>query len=447
MKFVIIGGDAAGMSAASRAKRNISDLEVTVLEQTQDVSYSACGMPYNIADPDRDMDDLVVRHAHVFREKQGIDLRTGHRVECIDRTAKTVTGRDFEGREFEISYDKLLIATGASPIIPDLPGFDLPGVMALKTLEDGKKIKDFLRSQNVKKAVIVGMGYIALEMCEGLREREIEVHMIKPRPTFLPWMNPELASVIKEEVEVHGVGIHLGHKIDRIEESGSSLKVICPDLTIEGQAVLVAIGVRPNSEMAAGAGLELGPSGSIAVDRSLKTTDENIYSAGDCADAYHVVTGRKTWVPLALRANRAGWAVADNVTGKRTELEGIAGSAVFKVFDLQVARTGLSMDEAEKAGFDPIEVAVKTRSRAHAHPGSTTMHVQIVGDKKSGRLLGMQIVGREGAVHRIKAPSVALHCKMTVEAFSQCDLAYAPPFSPTWDPMLTAANQLVKKLM
>jgi NADPH-dependent 2,4-dienoyl-CoA reductase/sulfur reductase-like enzyme len=447
MKFVIIGGDAAGMSAASRAKRNLSDLEVTVLEKTQDVSYSACGMPYNIADPDRDMDDLVVRHAHVFREKQGIDLRTGHRVEGIDRTAKTVTGRDLKGREFDISYDKLLIATGASPIIPDLPGFDLPGVMALKSLEDGKKIKDFIRSQNVKKIVIIGMGYIALEMCEALRERDIKVRMVKPRPVFLPWMNRDLASVVKEEVEGHGVGIHMGHKIERIEESGKSLKVICQDFILEGQAVLVAVGVRPNSEMAAREGLELGPSDSIAVDRTLKTTDENIYSAGDCADAYHVVTGQKTWVPLALRANRAGWAVADNVTGKRTELEGIAGSAVFKVFDLQVARTGLSMDEAEKAGFDPAEVVVKTRSRAHAHKGSTTIHVQIVGDKKSGRLLGMQIVGREGAVHRIKAPSVALHCKMTVEAFSQCDLAYAPPFSPTWDPMLTAANQLVKKMM
>ncbi len=447
MKFVIIGGDAAGMSAASRAKRNLPDLEVTVLEQTQDVSYSACGMPYNIADPDRNMDELVVRHAHVFREKQGIDLRTGHRVESVDRDAKRVSGKDLQGAEFEISYDNLLIATGASPIIPDLPGFDLPGVMALKSLEDGKRIKDFIGSQDVKKIVIIGMGYIALEMCEALRERDIEVHMVKPRPILLPWMNPEMASVVKEEVESHGVGVHLGHKIERIEASGNSLKVVCQDLVLESDAVLAAIGVKPNSEMAAAAGLELGPFNSIAVDRTLRTTDEDIYSAGDCADAYHVVTGEKTWVPLALRANRAGWAVADNVTGKRVELEGIAGSAVFKVFDLQVARTGLSMDEAQKAGFDPIERMVKTRSRAHAHPGSTTMYVQIVGDKKSGRLLGMQIVGREGAVHRIKAPSVALHCKMTVEAFSQCDLAYAPPFSPTWDPMLTAANQLVKKLM
>lgn len=446
MKFVVIGGDAAGMSAASRAKRNLPDIEVTVLEQTEDVSYSACGMPYNIADPDREMDDLVVRQAHVFREKQGIDLRTGHRVESIDRAAKTVMGLDLKGREFEIPYDKLLIATGGSPIIPDLPGFDLPGVMALKSLYDGRRIKAFIRSQDVKKVVIIGMGYIALEMCEALRERDIEVHMVKPRPAFLPWMNQDLASVVKEEVERHGVAIHLGHKIERIEEADSSLKVICPDLSLEGQAVLVAVGVKPNSAFAKDAGLELGPSNAIAVDKTVRTSDENIYAAGDCADAFHVVTGQKTYIPLALRANRAGWAVADNITGKRVELEGIAGTAVFKVFDLQVARTGLSVAEAEKSGFEPVENMIKSRSRAHAHPGSTTIFVQTVGDRKSGRLLGMQMVGEEGAAHRINAPAVALHRKMTVYEFSQCDLAYAPPFSPVWDPMLTAANQLIKRM-
>jgi len=446
MKFVIIGGDAAGMSAASRAKRNKPDLEVTVLEKTPDVSYSACGMPYNIAEPDRDVDDLVVRHARVFREKQGIDLRTGHEVAQIDRATKTLTGKTREGEAFKLPYDTLLIATGASPILPDLPGFDLPGVVALKSLEDGRRIKDFIRSQDVKKAIIIGMGYIALEMCEALCARHIDVAMVKPRPVFLPWMAEELASVVRKEIENHGAKIHPGHKIERIAAEGNTLKVFCPDLVLEGQMVLVAIGVKPCSELAAEADLDLGPSNAIAVDRTLMTNDKDIYAAGDCADAYHVVTGQKTWVPLALRANRAGWAVADNVTGKRAALPGIAGSAVFKVFDLQVARTGLSMHEAETFGFEPVETVIKTRSRAHAHPGSTTMHLQIVGDKKSGRLLGMQIVGREGAVHRIKAPSVALHANMTVEEFSQCDLAYAPPFSPTWDPMLTAANQLLKKM-
>ncbi len=447
MNFVVIGGDAAGMSAASRAKRNLQDWNITVLEQSGDVSYSACGMPYNIADPGRELDDLVVRQAHVFREKQGIDLRTGHCVEFIDRQGKTVTGKDLQGTEFRITYDKLLIATGASPIMPDLPGFDLEGVMALKSLESGRRIKDFISSRDVKKAVIIGMGYIALEMSESLRARNIEVSMVKPRPVFLPWMNAQLSEIVKEEVNSHGVTLHLGQQIKGIEKNGDNyLGVICEGMDIDCQMVITAVGVRPNSQIAANAGLELGLQGAIAVDRTLMTSDEDIYAAGDCADAYHVVTGEKTWIPLALRANRAGWAVADNLSGKKVELQGLAGTAVFKVFDLQVARTGLSLPEAARFGFDPVEVVIKSRSRAHAHPGSHPIFVQMVGDRKSGRLLGTQLVGKEGVAHRINAAAVALHQKMSVKAFSQCDLAYAPPFSPVWDPMLTAANQILKKM-
>ena len=330
--------------------------------------------------------------------------------------------------------------------MPDLPGFDLPGVMALKTLHDGRRIKQFNRDQKVMKVVIIGMGYISLEMCEAFRDRGMEVDMVKPRPVFMPWMNENLTAMVKEEIEAKGVKIHLGYEIQSIEKKDGGLKVVCSDLELEGQMVLVGIGVKPNSQMAENAGLELGPKKAIAVDRALLTSDDDIYSAGDCADAYHVVTGQKTWIPLALRANRAGWAVADNVSGKKMELGGVAGTAVFKVFDLQVARTGLSVAEAEKFGFEPMEVMIQSSTRAHAYPGASPLGVQMVGDKKSGRLLGVQLVGADGAAHRVNTPAVALHAKMTVEEFSQSDLAYAPPFGPTWDPMLTAANQLLKKI-
>ncbi len=446
MKFVVIGGDAAGMSAASRAKRNQAEMSVTVLEQTEDVSYSACGMPYNIADPNRHMDDLVVRSAPVFREKQGIDLRCGHRVEAIDTDAKTVMGHTLNGESFEVPYDKLLIATGASPIIPDFKGVDLPGVVALKSLADGKRIKRFIGEQNIDKVVIIGMGYIALEMADALRARDIEVHMVKPRIKFLPRFNEQLALMVREEVVGNGVNCHPDHEINEIKKTDGNLKVVCSDLTLEGQMVLVSIGVRPNSRFAEKAGIALSIHQSIAVDRSLLTSNGDIYAAGDCADAYHVVTGKKTWVPLALWAGRGGWAVADHATGKDVRLQGIAGTAVFKVFDLQVAGTGLNTKEALEAGFDPAEVTIKSRSRAHAHPGSKTILVNMVGDRTSGRLMGVQMVGEEGVAHRINAPAVALHAGMTVDAFSQSDLAYAPPFGPVWDPMLTAANQLLKKL-
>ncbi|MEA1966840.1 MAG: FAD-dependent oxidoreductase [Thermodesulfobacteriota bacterium] len=446
MRFVIIGGDAAGMSAASRAKRKNPHLEVIVLEQTMDVSYSACGMPYNIAAPERDMDELVVRKAEVFIEKNNINLLTGHRVEAIDRVGKKVMGVSLDNKEFSFSYDALLIATGASPAIPSLPGFYLPGVMPLKSLAHGKRIKSFIKSQNVKKAVILGMGYIGLEMCEALSALSIEIDMVKPRPVFLPWMVPELAGVILKEVEENRVTLHQGAAVKGIESQSNRLQVLCDGFKLETDMVIVASGVNPCSNIAADAGLELGISRSISVDSRLRTSDKNIYAAGDCADAIHVVTGKKCWIPLALRANRAGWAVADNICGTKTSLAGVAGTSVFKVFSLEVARTGLNMKEALKEGFDPLEKTVKTRSRAHGHPGSTTIYVSMVGDRKTGRLLGVQMIGKEGVAQRINAPAVALHNKMTIEAFSQCDFAYAPPFGPVWDPLLTAANQILKKM-
>jgi NADPH-dependent 2,4-dienoyl-CoA reductase/sulfur reductase-like enzyme len=281
-------------------------------------------------------------------------------------------------------------------------------------------------------------------MCEALRENDISVNMVKPRPVFLPWMKEDLAGMVRDEIVSNRVELYTGQEILRIEKTGKGLKVVCQDMELESQMVITAIGINPNSQIAKGAGLRLGPSKSIAVDKSLLTSDSDIYSAGDCADAFHVVTGERTWIPLALRANRSGWAVADNVAGKRVEIEGVAGTSVFKVFNLQVARTGLNLAEAENAGFAPVEVVIMGRSRAHAHPGNSVIGVQMVGDSKTGLMLGVQMVGREGVAHRINAPAVALHKKMTVEEFSQCDLAYAPPFSPVWDPMLTAANQLLK---
>lgn len=447
MRFVIIGGDAAGMSAASRAKRHQPDLDVIVLEKTADVSYSACGMPYAIGDPKRKMDELIVRPAEVFRKKQGIDLLTDHTVTAIDAASRRVTGVTQAGEPFECGYDRLLIATGASALLPELPGIELPGVMKLKSLEEGRRIKDFINQNSVKKAVILGMGYIALEMCEALRGLGIEVTMIKPRPTLLPWMHPDLSGIILEELKKNQVQVVTGQRVDRIEKKNSGMNVIGENDTYPADMVLVAIGIVPNSQVAESAGLELSIGRSIAVDHQLHTSIENIYAAGDCADAFHVVTGQKTWIPLALRANRAGWAVADNVCGKAVSLPGIVGTAVFRAFNLEVARTGLTLREAAQAGLDPVEVVIKAPSRAHAHPGSSHISVQMVGDRKSGRLLGTQMVGQDGVAHRINAPAVALMAGLTVAEYAQSDLAYAPPFGPTWDPTLTAANQLIKKVV
>ena len=368
-----------------------------------------------------------MRKAEVFREKQGINLLTDHPVTGIDRVAKRVNGTTREGKPFEAAYDKLLIATGAAPILPDIPGIENPGVMVLKTLADGRRIKQYLNRRTIRRAVIIGMGYIALEMCESLRTLGLEVDMAKPHPRFLPWLKEELAAVVAEELAAKRVTLHPGCQVTRIDNTGNRLQVVCEDLTLDADMVLVATGVSPNSEIAAAAGIDLGPKKSIAVDNRLLTSDPHVYAAGDCSDAIHVVTGKKTWIPLALRANRAGWAAADNVCGRDVALPGVVGTAVFRVFDLQVARTGLNREEAVAAGFEAAEVVIKTRSRAHAHPGASNIHVSMVADTKTGRLLGSQMVGNEGVAHRINAPAVALHAQMTVEQFSQTDLAYAPP--------------------
>lgn len=389
---------------------------------------------------------MVVRQAQVFRDKQNINLLTGHCAEKIDPDRQTVSGIKMDGDRFEFPYDKLLVATGSAAVKPDLAGIDLPEVTVLKCLEDGRKIKQLLKNNHIKKTVIIGMGYIALEMCESLVGLNIAVEMVKPNPMFLPWLKPSMAQAVKDELEAKGVGVYAGHAVERIEKTADGLQVICQGLTLSADMVLVGIGARPCSQIAADAGLELSTNKSIAVDRKMRTSNQHIYAAGDCADAYHMVTGEKTWIPLALRANRAGWAVADNVIGKHTSLEGVAGTAVFRVFDLEVARTGLSLAEAINAGFDAVENSIQSSSRAHSYGDGHPIWVNMIGEKKSGLLLGTQIVGKEGAAHRINGPAVALHNRMTVAQYSQTDLAYAPPFGPTWDPTLTAANQLLKRL-
>jgi len=388
-----------------------------------------------------------VRTAEAFRKKSGIDVHLEHRAEAIDIGASCVTGRGPDGKAFSFPYDRLLIATGAAPKVPQRPGFDRPEVVVVKTLEDAQVIKTRLQSGSVKTAVILGMGYIAMEMVEALRLRGAAVTMVKPRGEVLPWLDAELGASVRQELEAHQVQLHTDFDVARIEGPDGQLTVVEAGGTpLAADLVVVAIGIQPNSRLAADAGLQLGPAQSIAVDRQLRTSSPNIYAAGDCADAFHVVTGQRAWIPLALRANRAGWAVADHLCGKEVSLPGVVGTSVFKVFDLQVARTGLTMAEAAQAGFEPVAVTITASSRAHSHPGATPIQVHMLGDKRSGRLLGAQMVGRESAAHRINAPAVALHAAMTVEQFSQTDLAYAPPFGPTWDPLLVAANQLMKKM-
>lgn len=448
MRLVIIGGDAAGMSAASQAKRLDSSADVIVLEQTTDVSYGACGLPYKLPDG-QDMEDLRAITVEEFRGKRNIDVRLQHDVERIDPEGHTVFGTSPAG-PFELQYDRLLIATGARLSSPPIPGLDDlwgQGAYALKTLQDGRSLKTALRQQP-KSVVIVGAGYIGLEAAEGFHQQGLQVTIVEALPEILGFLPEKLRARVYAEAEAKQVPIHLGTRVERLERtSGGKITVHTGAASaLETDLVLISTGVRPNSEIAAQAGLKLGANRSIAVDDYLFTSAPDILAAGDCADATHGISNQSVWMPLALRANRAGKLAGGNALGQRRAAPPVMGTAIFPFFDLQIARAGLSAEEAAEAGFDAVSTTIDAPTRARYIPGGGKLAVWLLADKGSHRLLGGAMVGPESAAHRIDTVVAALHAEQTVEQLYAMDLSYQPCFGPSWSPLLTCASQLMKKL-
>ncbi len=443
-EFCVIGGVAAGMSAASQIKRRLPDSNVVILEAGHDVSYGACGMPYNIADPDRDVYDLVVLSAEDFRKKRGLDLRLGHRAAEILREDRKVKGVTEEGGEFEIGYDVLVLATGSRATRPPVPGIDSETCLCLRTLEDCAAIKSRLCDKGCQKAVILGGSYLGLEMAETLSARGMEVCIVKRSPALLRNVPDEMDELIREELSGNNVSVIHGSPVSRIEP-GSPGKVVLSDRELPADLVLVATGFEPRSELARDADLELGAGGAVAVDRYGRTADHSIFAAGDCSDGFHHITGERVWVPLALRANRTGRMVGANAAGAWEEIPPVLGTSGQRVFNLEVATTGLSEEEAREHGFNPVTATIKARTRAHAFPGAGWIRVHLVADQEDGRLLGAAVIGEEMAALRIDVLATALQADMTVKGLSNLDLLYSPPFAPAWDPVLVCANQLVKK--
>ncbi len=447
MRLVIIGGDAAGMSAASEARRRAPDAEIIVLEATKDVSYGACGLPYKLLDS-ADVEDLNIISAEQFRKERQLDVRLGHRVESIEPSSKKVRGVSEKG-PFELDYDKLLIATGAAavrPPIEGLAGLWGEGAYTLKTLQDGRDLKAAL-SRGPTSALVIGGGYIGLEATENLREIGLQVTVVEALPDLAPFLPESMRKRVLAEAKEHGVDVRLGARVNKASRSTSGKIVLSTTAgDMEADVVLAAVGVRPNVAFAKEAGLKLGAAGSIAVNDSLQTSAQDVYSAGDCADAKHGVTGKSVWIPLALRANRAGKMAGQNMTGGRGVAPPVMGTAVFKFFGLEIARAGLSEQEAKDAGFDVAVAEILGATRAHYYPGGGKLSVSLVGDRKTGKLLGGTMVGPEAAAHKIDTIATALHAGMTAADVYAMDLAYAPPFGPSWSPVLIAASKLMKAM-
>lgn len=445
MRVVVVGGVAAGMSAASQAKRRMKEAEVIVLEKTGDVSYGSCGMPYNLMRPGNPMDELVVLTADDFRNKRGIDVRLFQEARRIDREKKEVEVWDSrENRIYNIGYDKLVIATGARAI--NLPmEKQINGVFTLRTLEDGKRLKNFIKERKPKKAFLIGAGRIALEIVHALHELEMSIVMVKKRPgRILPQFEEEISEKVEAKLREKGINFISGVEIKGfMEKDGFLKKVVTSEGEFEAELSIISIGVQPNIEVAEEAGIKIGETGAIEVDRYLRTSDNDIFACGDCCEHYHRLLKKPVFSPSGTVANKQGRIAGANAIGANIIYPGVVGTSIFSFFDLTVARTGLVKEEIKE---DFVKTVILSQTRGHAYPGSSPIKIVLFTERGTGRLLGAQIIGKEYVWGRINVVAACLYKDFTVDDLSSLDMAYSPPFSPVWDPLLIVANRAKKSI-
>lgn len=444
LRVVVIGGDACGASAASAIKRTLRDsVQVTVLERQQWTSYSACGIPYWVAGEVDGPGALVARTPEEHRAN-GLDLRTGWEATAIDPADRTVTAVELAtGSTHTLDYDHLVIGTGATAVRPPIPGIDLPGVHGVHTLDDGLAIVAAL-GRGVRRAVVVGAGYIGIEMAEAMCARGVVASVVDQAPQPMATLDPEMGALIAEAMAAKGLAFHGGHGVEAFEAGpdGRVARVVTAGGIHDADLVIVGLGVRPNSALAAAAGLPIGDRGGILTDDHMRVEGRaEIWAGGDCVEVVDRPTGRRLHVALGTHANKHGRVIGANITGGDLVFPGIVGTAVAKFCDLEVSRVGLREAEARELGLDVVAATITASTRAHYLPGAGEIHVRVLAERGSGRLLGCQIVGRPGSGKRIDAATVAIWNRMTVEDVTSLDLAYAPPFSPVWDPVQVAARR------
>lgn len=433
MRLIIIGAVAAGTSAAAKARRNSEDIEIVIYEKDKFISYSGCGMPYYIGGEVDTVEELTPRDPAFFKSKYNVNIHTSHVVLSINPDLKQIEVKDLSTNTvFTDNYDKLIIATGASSVVPPIKGVDRKHVFTLRNINDMNGIKSYIDSEKPQKAAIIGTGFIGLEVCENLKRLGIDVTLIERLPQVTPGLDPDMALYVLDHLQKNRVKVLLGATATEISEHG----VILSDGTeIEADFVLLSTGVRPNTILAKEAGIELGATGAIKVDHTMKTNLVDIYACGDCIEQFHVVTGQPVYRPLGSTANKTGRIAGDCITGGNLSFRGILGTGIFRVFELTVAQTGLSEREARELGYE-VAVCHNTKPNKSEYLGGKEMVIKAVADKQSGRLLGVQIVGNEGVDKRIDVFVTAITFKANVEDLFHLDLAYAPPFSTTKDPVM-----------
>ncbi|WP_054705778.1 FAD-dependent oxidoreductase [Bacillus sp. JCM 19041] len=437
MKYVIIGGDAAGMSAAMQLVRKDAQADITVLEKGEHYSYAQCGLPYWIGGEIESEDKLVAREANTYRTKHGIDARTNHEVTSIDAEKKTVSGK-----EFELPYDKLLIASGARPFIPEWKNSNLKGIYTLKTIPDAQKILTAIGDKK-RKITIIGGGSIGLEIAETVCKAGHQVRILERAARLAMNFDKEMTDHIHEKAIEEGIQLDLNHEIFGFEgdDTGHVNKIVTNLAECETELVIVAVGVRPNTDFTKNTGIQLDHNGAIRVNRYMETNVEGIYAAGDCATQYHRLIHKDVYAPLGTHANKQGRIAGLNMCGQPRAFMGIVGTQIYQFFDLALARTGLSSREIEEIGFSYKCVQAKLPHVAAYYPTHEPILIRLQYDADTGKVLGGQFIGTKGVDKRCDVLATALYHGMTMQDLEELDLGYSPPFNSVWDPLQQTARR------
>lgn len=443
-RLVVIGGDAGGMAAAMQARRRQPYLEIVALERGPWTSYSACGIPYLVGGDVGSLQQLIVRSPQEFRDQHRIDVRVHHEVRGIDHARRVVEVRDLQHeRTIQLGYDQLHIATGARPTRPELPGIDSEHVRGVQTLDDAKVLLERARTSRCEHVAVVGGGYIGLEMAEAFVRWGAQVTVLEGGDQLMRTLDADMAGRLVGPMQKLGIDVRLGSRVAAVEPE----RVVLEDgSSVDAQLVVLGMGVTPNAELGADAGVATGARGALVVDRRQRTNLDGVYAAGDCCESWHLVSGRTLHVALGTVANKQGRVAGINLGGGYATFPGVVGTAITKVCSLEVGRTGLTEVEAATASIDAAAASIDATTRAGYLPDAEPMTVKLVAERGTGRLLGGQIVGGVGSAKRIDTVATALHARMRVDEIVDLDLAYAPPFSSAWDPIAVAARQLMTRL-
>jgi len=447
--LVVIGGDAAGMSAASKVRREQPGREIIVFEKSNYTSYSACGIPYFISGTVASSDELIRRSPDEFRTKYKIDVRTMHLVLAVDTANKRIKVLNKEkNEEFWQPYNQLLIATGGKPYCPEhISGYNAENVFGVTTLKSGINIENYIRENKPQKAVIIGGGYIGLEMAEALLIRGLKVTLVNRQEQVMNTLDPDMGAIVSDAIRKLGVTLLLKEELKGFAVINNKVTAVITDKqTIEADMVVLGMGSSPNTAFLEGSGINLGVKNAIKVNAEMQTNVPNVWAAGDCTETLNLVSKQHVYIALGTVANKTGLVAGSSIAGDKAMFPGAVGTAVCKICSYEVARTGLQEKELKALKIGYITTTIESKTRANYYPGAKDITVKLIAEQNSGRLLGAQIIGEEGAAKRIDVLATAVTHNLTLQNIIDLDLSYAPPFSPVWDPVQTAARSLIKKL-